>query len=99
MTRQRALARTYRNTGAAVLASGITAIMGFGVLILSSITMLRDFGFVTLIDMTVSLGGVLLVLPAVLVDLRARGSGPGARDATRRAAGALPRPRRRAPVA
>ena len=31
--------------------------MGFGVLILSSITMLRDFGFVTLIDMTVSLGG------------------------------------------
>ena len=34
--------------------------------------MLRDFGFVTLIDLTVSLGGVLLVLPAVLVDLRAR---------------------------
>ena len=29
--------------------------------------MLRDFGFVTLIDMTVSLGGVLAVLPAVLI--------------------------------
>ena len=50
----------------AVLASGITAIAGFGVLVLSSITMLRDFGFVTLIDLSVSLGGVLLVLPAVL---------------------------------
>jgi hydrophobe/amphiphile efflux-3 (HAE3) family protein len=62
-----ALERAYRSTGAAVLASGVTAIAGFGVLILSSITMLRDFGFVTLIDLTVSLAGVLLVLPAVLV--------------------------------
>ncbi len=61
-----ALARTYRSTGAAVLASGITAIVGFGVLIFSNITMLRDFGFVTLVDLSVSLGGVLLVLPAVL---------------------------------
>ncbi|HEX3835237.1 MAG TPA: MMPL family transporter [Solirubrobacteraceae bacterium] len=61
-----ALARTYRSTGAAVLASGITAIAGFGVLVFSNITMLRDFGFVTLVDLTVSLGGVLLVLPAVL---------------------------------
>jgi hydrophobe/amphiphile efflux-3 (HAE3) family protein len=61
-----ALARTYRFTGSAVLASGITAIAGFGVLTLSSITMLRDFGFVTLIDLSVSLVGVLLVLPAVL---------------------------------
>jgi predicted RND superfamily exporter protein len=61
-----ALARTYRSTGTAVLASGITAIAGFGVLVFSSITMLRDFGFVTLVDLTVSLGGVLLVLPAVL---------------------------------
>jgi hydrophobe/amphiphile efflux-3 (HAE3) family protein len=61
-----ALTRTYSSTGAAVLASGITAIAGFGVLIFSNITMLRDFGVVTLIDLTVSLGGVLLVLPAVL---------------------------------
>jgi hypothetical protein len=61
-----ALARTYRSTGAAVLASGITAIFGFGVLVLSNITMLRDFGFVTVVDLSVSLGGVLLVLPAVL---------------------------------
>ncbi|MEO8965954.1 MAG: MMPL family transporter, partial [Solirubrobacteraceae bacterium] len=61
-----ALARTYGSTGAAVLASGVTAIVGFGVLIFSNITMLRDFGFVTLVDLSVSLGGVLLVLPAVL---------------------------------
>ncbi|MGH2858501.1 MAG: MMPL family transporter, partial [Solirubrobacteraceae bacterium] len=61
-----ALARAYRSTGAAVLTSGIAAIMGFGVLILSQVAMLRDFGLVTLIDLTVSLAGVLLVLPAVL---------------------------------
>jgi hydrophobe/amphiphile efflux-3 (HAE3) family protein len=61
-----ALGRTYRSTGAAVLASGVTAIAGFGVLVFSDITMLRDFGFVTLIDLSVSLLGVLLVLPAVL---------------------------------
>ena len=77
-----ALGRTYRSTGAAVLASGVTAIAGFGVLIFSNITMLRDFGFVTLIDLSVSLGGVLLVLPAVLAlsereDVaRARGGRP-----------------------
>jgi uncharacterized protein len=61
-----ALHRTYSSTGAAVLASGVTAIAGFGVLVFSNITMLRDFGFVTLIDLSVSLLGVLLVLPAVL---------------------------------
>ena len=44
----------------------MTAIAGFGVLVLSNISMLRDFGFVTLIDMSVSLAGVLLVLPAVI---------------------------------
>jgi hydrophobe/amphiphile efflux-3 (HAE3) family protein len=61
-----ALERTYRSTGVAVLASGLTAILGFGVLIFSNINMLRDFGFVTLIDLSVALGGVLLILPAVL---------------------------------
>ncbi|MGA2015089.1 MAG: MMPL family transporter, partial [Solirubrobacteraceae bacterium] len=76
-----ALARTYRSTGAAVLASGITAIAGFGVLVFSDITMLRDFGFVTLVDLTVSLGGVMVILPAVLAlgergDARARAAGP-----------------------
>jgi len=61
-----ALRRTYRSTGAAVLASGATAIAGFAVLMLSDIRMLRDFGFVTVVDLSVSLLGVLVVLPAVL---------------------------------
>ncbi len=62
-----ALVRTYRHTGAAVAASGVTAIMGFGVLVLSDIAMLRDFGLVTVIDLSVSLVGVLIALPAALV--------------------------------
>jgi hydrophobe/amphiphile efflux-3 (HAE3) family protein len=94
-----ALARTYRSTGAAVLASGITAIAGFGVLVLSSITMLRDFGFVTLVDLTVSLVGVLLVLPAVLVVAEREGRVHSARAFARRAGAALPRLRRRARIA
>jgi hydrophobe/amphiphile efflux-3 (HAE3) family protein len=62
-----ALRRTYSHTGAAVAASGVTAIAGFGVLVLSDIAMLRDFGLVTVIDLSVSLVGVLVALPAALV--------------------------------
>jgi predicted RND superfamily exporter protein len=62
-----ALRATYASTGAAVLASGATAIAGFAVLAFSDVAMLRDFGIVTVIDLTVSLLGVLAVLPAVLV--------------------------------
>jgi predicted RND superfamily exporter protein len=62
-----ALRRTYRSTGAAVLASGATAIAGFAVLVASDVPMLRDFGFVTVVDLTISLLGVLFVLPAALL--------------------------------
>lgn len=61
-----ALSAAYRGTGTAVAASAATAIVGFGVLVLSDIAMLRDFGLLTLIDLTVSLVGVMIVLPAAL---------------------------------
>jgi uncharacterized protein len=69
---EEALRRAYARTGAAVLASGITAIAGFAVLIASEIQMLRDFGAVTVIDLTAALIGVLLVLPATLLLLEER---------------------------
>ena len=50
-----------------MVASGVTATAGFGVLAFSDIRMLRDFGLVTLIDLSVSLLGVLIALPAVIV--------------------------------
>ena len=63
----RAIELAYASTGAAVLASGVTAIAGFAVLIASDIRMLRDFGIVAVVDLGVSLLGVMLVLPAALV--------------------------------
>jgi uncharacterized protein len=64
---QEALRRAYERTGAAVLASAVTAIAGFAVLIASDIQMLRDFGLVTVVDLAVALLGVMVVLPAALV--------------------------------
>jgi uncharacterized protein len=61
-----ALRAAYARTGAAVLASGVTAIAGFAVLIASDVRMLRDFGIVTVIDLAVALLGVMIALPAAL---------------------------------
>jgi len=63
----RAIELAYASTGAAVLASGVTAIAGFAALLFSDIRMLRDFGIVTVVDLTVSLLGVMIVLPAALL--------------------------------
>jgi uncharacterized protein len=72
-----ALRRAYGRTGAAVAASGTTAIAGFAVLALAApierifgteaVRMLTDFGLVTVVDLVVALAGVVLVLPAALV--------------------------------
>jgi hydrophobe/amphiphile efflux-3 (HAE3) family protein len=89
-----ALARTYSSTGAAVLASGATAIAGFAVLVFSNIRMLRDFGLVTVVDLFVAVAGVMVVLPSVLV-LAERGElAELPARALRRLRGGLPRPRR-----
>jgi predicted RND superfamily exporter protein len=62
-----ALRAAYERTGAAVLASALTATAGFAVLIVSDVKMLRDFGIVTVIDLVVALLGVMVALPAALV--------------------------------
>jgi len=69
---EEALQRAYSRTGAAVLASGATAIAGFAVLVASDVQMLRDFGLVTVVDLGAALVGVLLVLPATLLLLERR---------------------------
>jgi predicted RND superfamily exporter protein len=69
---EEALHRAYSRTGAAVLASGVTAVAGFAVLIASDVQMLRDFGLVTVIDLVAALAGVLLILPASLIWLERR---------------------------
>jgi uncharacterized protein len=74
MSPAQALDNAYRTTAVAVLTSAATAIAGFGVLILSDVPLLRDFGLLTLIDLSASLIGVMVVLPAVLalVELKPR---------------------------
>jgi hydrophobe/amphiphile efflux-3 (HAE3) family protein len=62
-----ALRAAYTRTGPAVLASAVTVTAGFAVLIVSDVPMLRDFGFVTVIDLVVALLGVMVALPAALV--------------------------------
>jgi predicted RND superfamily exporter protein len=62
-----AIRAAYSRTGPAVLASALTVIAGFAVLIASTVPMLRDFGFVTVIDLAVALLGVMIALPAALV--------------------------------
>jgi hydrophobe/amphiphile efflux-3 (HAE3) family protein len=69
---EEALQIAYSRTGAAVIASGATAIAGFAVLIASDVQMLRDFGLVTVVDLGAALVGVLLVLPATLLLLERR---------------------------
>jgi uncharacterized protein len=54
--------------------------------------MLRDFGIVTVVDLSVALVGVMIVLPAALIWAEERGS-LGVRDRLR-----LPRRTRRAHV-
>jgi hydrophobe/amphiphile efflux-3 (HAE3) family protein len=61
-----ALRAAYARTGPAVLASAVTVTAGFAVLIVSDVPMLRDFGFVTVIDLAVALLGVMVALPAAL---------------------------------
>lgn len=73
-----ALEAAYSRTGAAVLASGVTAVAGFAVLIASDVRMLREFGFVTVIDLAVALVGVMVALPAALAWAESR-SRAGAR--------------------
>jgi hypothetical protein len=64
---EEAVAAAYERTGAAVLASGVTAIVGFAVLVVSDVRMLRDFGLVTVIDLTAALAAVMVALPAILL--------------------------------
>lgn len=67
-----AIRAAYARTGPAIFASAATVIAGFAVLIASDVSMLRDFGFVTVIDLSVALLGVMVALPATLSWLERR---------------------------
>ncbi|MFY9487995.1 MAG: MMPL family transporter [Solirubrobacterales bacterium] len=60
---ERAYRRAYRSVGAAVFASGVTAIAGFATLALTDISMLRGFALVAVVDLAVALAATVLLLP------------------------------------
>jgi len=62
-----ALRLSFGRTGIAVGTSGLTAIAGFAALAASDVGMLREFGLIAVVDLTVALAGVGVVLPAALV--------------------------------
>ena len=67
--------------GRAISASGLTVIGGFTALLFSDFPMLRDFGKVTLIDMSLCLASTLVVLPPIIVWLDERFQGTRVRPA------------------
>ena len=66
-SRRDALRSTLVETGGAVLASGVTTMAGFGLLMLTIIPSLQRFGFVTAVVTGYALVATLVVLPALLV--------------------------------
>ncbi len=53
--------------GVAIIASGITTIGGFSVLMISDFVILQDFGLMTLINLSLALFSTLVILPPVIV--------------------------------
>ncbi|MBP1919327.1 hydrophobe/amphiphile efflux-3 (HAE3) family transporter [Youngiibacter multivorans] len=52
--------------GVAVLASGLTTVGGFSVLMLSDFVILKDFGFMTVINVSLALLSTFVLLPPIL---------------------------------
>jgi uncharacterized protein len=62
-----ALESAYAGVKRGLLASGATVVAGFAALIASDTRMLRDFGFVAVVDLVIVLAGLVVVLPAALL--------------------------------
>lgn len=58
---------TVTKIGKAIVASGFTTIGGFSVLMVSQFTILRDFGFMTAINITLALLSTFVVLPPIII--------------------------------
>ena len=74
-----AMHHTLAHTGGALIGSAMTTVAGFGVLVLSSVPPMRQFGMVTAMTIALALVTSLTVLPAMLA-LYARRGGAGTED-------------------
>lgn len=62
-----AMIEASQSIGKAIVASGLTTVGGFSVLMLSEFLILKDFGVMTVINISLALLSTLLVLPPLLV--------------------------------
>ena len=58
---------TAARTGRAFIVSGMTAIVGVGVIATSSLPLLRDFGIIVAMNVFVALASALVILPPIMV--------------------------------
>ncbi len=65
--KREAIITAVQRIGKAILASGLTTIGGFSVLMLSEFLILKDFGLMTVINIGLALLSTLFVLPALLI--------------------------------
>ena len=65
--KQEAMETSVAKIGKAIIASGLTTIGGFGVLMISKFVILQDFGLMTVINMSLALFSTLIVLPPLIV--------------------------------
>jgi len=62
-----AISISVKRIGKATVASGLTTIGGFSVLMLSKFVILKDFGLMTVINISLALVSTFVILPAVLL--------------------------------
>jgi len=62
-----AIVLSIQKIGKAILASGLTTIGGFSVLLFSSFVILKDFGFMTVINISLALISTFIVLPPLII--------------------------------
>jgi len=65
--KREAMRITVSKIGVPIIASGVTTIGGFSVLMISDFVILKDFGFMTVINLSLALFSTLVVLPPVIV--------------------------------
>ncbi len=57
---------TIKNIGKATVASGLTTVGGFSVLMTSKFVILKDFGLMTVINISLALMATFIILPALI---------------------------------
>ncbi|MDR7869425.1 MAG: hydrophobe/amphiphile efflux-3 (HAE3) family transporter [Tissierellaceae bacterium] len=64
--KEKAMSITIKNIGKATVASGLTTVGGFSVLMTSKFVILKDFGLMTVINISLALIATFVILPALI---------------------------------